>query len=160
LTKYIRDRPCQFRDPSAIPLRPDGSSPHPELRLHKGYACRECSGPTFHTTSFKWLKHHFSTAHLQERASKSRIDGMYDDVFLQTWGDGPKRGYWMVLVDGSVVRPVNFLDAHDHLASVREREEVRRKEREHADRIDVGMQILQNTGPWMERTGWPTTYRG
>ncbi|KAK7177969.1 hypothetical protein PSPO01_15981 [Paraphaeosphaeria sporulosa] len=137
LTKYIRHRPCQFRDPSTIPLRPDGSSPHPELQLHKGYACRECLEPTFHTTSFEWLKHPFSTAHLQGRASKSRIDGMYDDVFLQTWGDGPNRRYWTVLVNGSVVRPVNCPDAHDHLAST-----------------------LQSTSLWMERTRWPITYQG
>ncbi|KAL5371137.1 hypothetical protein DPSP01_014468 [Paraphaeosphaeria sporulosa] len=85
---------------------------------------------------------------------------MYDDVFLQTWGDGPNWRYWTVLVNGSVVRPVNLPDAHDHLASVREREEVRRKEREHADRIDTGTQTLQSTGPWMERTRWPITYQG
>ncbi|KAJ9655510.1 hypothetical protein H2201_008786 [Coniosporium apollinis] len=157
LTRYIREHPYQFRDLSSIPIRLDGSAPHPELRVHEGYACRECK---FYTASFKRMTDHLSKVHLCDHASKSRTDSLYDDVFLQTWGDGPTRNYWTVLVNGNVLRPVNLPCAHDHLESVREREQARRQEQQRADLTDTGAQTLQSTGPWMERTRWPITYQG
>ncbi|KAH7394738.1 hypothetical protein BKA66DRAFT_455666 [Pyrenochaeta sp. MPI-SDFR-AT-0127] len=37
-------------DPSSVPIRPQGSIPHLELRLHDGYTCPKCK---LYTTSFK-----------------------------------------------------------------------------------------------------------
>jgi hypothetical protein len=157
LTQYISKHACRFRDPSSLPARSERSIPHPELDIHKGYACRECK---FYTTSFKWLTDHIGKAHIQKRASKSRADDLYDDVFLQTWGDGSTRKYWTVLVDGTVLRPVHLPCVNDHLASLREREQIRRAEKDRTVLADTGPQTLQSIGPWMERTRWPITYQG
>ena len=129
LTRYLRQHSCEFTDPSSIPIRPHGSEPHPELHVHQGFACRECD---FYTASLKRLTIHLKELHLRERASKSRIDGLYDDVFLQTWGDGPTRNYWMVSVNGSVSRRVKLPCADEHLKTVREREQARREEQRRA----------------------------
>ncbi|KAL5434706.1 hypothetical protein PMIN06_011321 [Paraphaeosphaeria minitans] len=157
LTRYLRQHPCGFKDPNAIPIRPNGSPPHPELRVHEGFACRECD---FYTTSSKLLTGHLSTLHLRERASRQRTDPLYDDVFLQTWSDGPTRKYWTVSVNGNVSRQVTLPGAEEHLKSVREREHTRRKEQQRIAMADTGSQAMQNTGPWMERTRWPITFQG
>lgn len=155
LTRCLRQHPSEFKDPSSIPLRSQTSAPHPELHVHEGFACRECE---FYTASFKQLTSHLSKLHLRERASKSRIDDLYDDVFLQTWGDGPTRSYWTVSVNGSALRQMKLPCADEHLESVREREQARREEQKRTALTDTGTQTLQNTGPWMERTRWPITY--
>jgi hypothetical protein len=145
LTQYLRQHPCAFKDPSSIPLRPHGSTPHPELNIHEGFACRQCE---FCTTSLKQLTSHLGKLHLRERASKPRTDGLYDDVFLQTWGDGPTRKYWTVSMDGSTLRQLSPPCADEHLKLVREREQARREEQQRTALTDMGTQTLQNTGPW------------
>jgi hypothetical protein len=125
--------------------------------VHKGFACQECK---FYTASLKRLTTHLKELHLRERASKSRRDGLYDDVFLQTQGDGPTRNYWTVSVNGSVSRQVKLPCADEHLKTVRKREQVRREEQRRAALTDTGAQTLQNTGPWAERTRRPITYQG
>lgn len=157
LTQYLCQHPCAFKDPSSIPLRPHGSTPHPELNVHEGFACRQCE---FCTTSLKQLISHLSKLHLREQASKPRTDGLYDDVFLQTWGDGPTRNYWTVSMNGSTLRQLSLPCADEHLKLVREREQFRREEQQRIASTDMGTQTLQNTGPWMERTRWPITYQG
>ncbi|KAF1354068.1 hypothetical protein EJ07DRAFT_29622, partial [Lizonia empirigonia] len=131
LTQYLRQHPCAFKDPSSIPLRPHGSTPHPELNVHEGFACRQCE-----------------------------TDDLYDDVFLQTWGDGSTRKYWTVSMNGSTLRQLSLPCADEHLKLVREREQARREEQQRIALTDMGTQTLQNTGPWMERTRWPITYQG
>jgi hypothetical protein len=43
LTQYLQQvLPYEFRDPTSVPARPDGSPTHPKLQLHDGYACRLC----------------------------------------------------------------------------------------------------------------------
>ncbi|KAH7074967.1 hypothetical protein BKA63DRAFT_444495, partial [Paraphoma chrysanthemicola] len=98
--------------------------------------------------------------HVHEGFACRETDDLYDDVFLQTWGDGPTRSYWTVSVNGSALRQMKLPCADEHLKSVREREQARREEQKRTALTDTGMQILQNTGPWMERTRWPITYQG
>ena len=142
LTRYLRQHPCAFKDPSSIPPRPHGSTAHPELQIHEGYACRKCE---FCTTSLKQLTSHLSKVHLRERPSKKKTDDLYDDVFLQTWGDGPTRRYWTVSMNGSTLRPIRLPCADEHLESVREREQARREEQQRTALTDMGTQMLQNT---------------
>ncbi|KAF1348298.1 hypothetical protein EJ07DRAFT_141904, partial [Lizonia empirigonia] len=157
LTQYLRQHPCAFKDPSSVPLRPHGSTAHPELNVREGFACRQCE---FYTISLKQLTSDLSKLHLRERASKPRTDGLYDDVFLQTWGDGPTRKYWTVSMKGSTLRQLSLPCADEHVKLVREREQARREEQQRTALTDTGTQTLQNTGPWMERTRWPMTYQG
>ncbi|KAF9698404.1 hypothetical protein EKO04_003929 [Ascochyta lentis] len=95
-----------------------------------------------------------------EPSSVASVNDPYDDVFLQTWANGPTRNYWTVLVNGSVSRQVELPCADEHLKTVHEREQARREERRRTALTDTGAQTLQNTGPWMERTCSPTTYQG
>ncbi|KAF1346375.1 hypothetical protein EJ07DRAFT_144333, partial [Lizonia empirigonia] len=108
LTQYLRQHPCAFKDPSSVPLRPHGSTAHPELNVHEGFAWRQCE---FYTISLKQLTSDLSKLHLRERGSKPRTDGLYDDVFLQTWGDGPTGKYWTVSMKGSTLRQLSLLCA-------------------------------------------------
>jgi putative component of membrane protein insertase Oxa1/YidC/SpoIIIJ protein YidD len=112
LTRCLREHPWSFIHPSSIPTRSSGSEPHPELRIHEGFACRKCD---YCTVSSKQIISHLAVSHLHARASKPRTDDLYDDVFLQTWSDGPLRSYWIVCVDGATVRPLYQLHAAAHL---------------------------------------------
>jgi hypothetical protein len=157
LTQHLRRHPGAFKDPSSIPPRTRGSTAHPELQVHEGFACRECD---FCTISIKHMTSHLRQLHLRDRTSKLRADDLYDDVFLQTWGDGPTRKYWTVAINGTALRPLMLPHADEHLRSVRERELARREEQQSIAVSSTGFQTLQNTGPWMERTRWPTIYQG
>ncbi|KAH9203936.1 hypothetical protein DL95DRAFT_320451, partial [Leptodontidium sp. 2 PMI_412] len=66
MPKELRDRvthhlkheiPYTFWDPARVPLRDDGSSVHPKLRVHEGFACRECRSLT---VNFEMLSRHIS----------------------------------------------------------------------------------------------------
>lgn len=78
--------PYPFRNPADLPPRRTGSAVQPQLRFHDGFACRECS---YLTVSYKEVSRHVSRAHLGGlQASRHRVDGFYDDVYLQTWTHG------------------------------------------------------------------------
>jgi hypothetical protein len=69
-TKELRRllRPYTFLGPEALRLRPDGSTPHPHLRVQPSIACVHCA---FKTTSHKVLSRHLSKNHGVKRKSSS-----------------------------------------------------------------------------------------
>jgi Orsellinic acid/F9775 biosynthesis cluster protein D len=99
LTRYLTSiYPKGFRSPTELPPRDDGSDTHPQLHVHDGFSCRECS---YYTINYPKLSKHMSKNHLNDRqASRARIQDFYDDVYLQTWTNGATRRYWTVRKDG------------------------------------------------------------
>jgi len=161
LTRYLRQGHLySFRNPADVPLGRDGSLIHPKLQVDDGFACRECR---YLTINHGELSRHISKKHLNgERPSRSRIDELYDDVFLQTWTNGPSREYWMVKKNGSTIRPVTCRGPTEHIQSIheRERERLRLDEEARSLSTDTGMRTLAGIRPWMERTRWLSTYQG
>lgn len=152
--------PTGFRNPVDLPPRDDGCDAHPQLRVYDGFSCREC---TYYTINYPELSKHMSKNHLNgQQASRTRIQDLYDDVYLQTWTNGATRRYWTVRKDGRTIRPVVGRGAEEHLQSVYKREYARlqAQERLQSNYIDSGAQTFVATGPWMERTRWSETYRG
>lgn len=84
LTHYLKHvHPYPFRDPAAVPGRPDGSPVHPKLQEYPGYSCRRCGR---RTTNRLLMTRHISKEHVQRgRGSREEIGALYNDVFLQTW---------------------------------------------------------------------------
>jgi hypothetical protein len=64
-----------------------------------------------------------------------------------------------VAINGTTLRPLRLPHADEHLRLVQEREQARREEQQSIALSNMGAQTLQNTGPWMERTGWPITFQ-
>jgi hypothetical protein len=164
LTRYLnKEHPHDFRDPATLPTRPDGSTPHPKLQLHEGYACRLCHYRT--TIPFKIAQHLSKEQRNGQRTSRSELDNSYDDVYLQTWthrAHGVEQQYLVVKVNGSLTRLVADKDTFAHLQSMHERERKRLESRSQirAYSQDIGPETLATTRPWMERSRWAITYNG
>jgi hypothetical protein len=75
------------------------------------------------------MARHLSKEHRDEKStSRSELNNLYDDVYLQTWTHRAQRveqHYWVVKVNGSLTRPVADQDARAHLQSMHERERKR-----------------------------------
>jgi hypothetical protein len=103
-----------------------------------------------------------SQEHLQQQRTSCLRNNLYDDVFLQTWTQSCARRYWIVVNRGQSVRattPDPAIDAH--VASVHRRERARLQADESvADFRTSGIQTVECTRPWMERTGWARVYEG
>lgn len=158
LTTLLRQQRTRFQEPACAPPRPDGSAADPHLQLLDGYACRRCA---YRTVNLTMMRRHLSQEHLQlQRASHRRANDLYDDVYLQTWTRGSSQRNWTVVHQGRTVRstaPDCTVDAH--LASVHQRERSRLDaEAVEADYTATGLQTVENTRPWMERTRWPQIY--
>jgi hypothetical protein len=88
LTTYFRS--LQLPDPAQLPLRSDGSRPHPHLRVHKGHVCNHCG---YRTISLNLMSRH-AREHLRcIESARSEIDSQFRDVFLQSWIHGSSRQY-------------------------------------------------------------------
>ncbi|KAH8750132.1 hypothetical protein F5882DRAFT_488086, partial [Hyaloscypha sp. PMI_1271] len=136
----------------------DNSLVHPQLRVHDGFACRECE---YRTINHNELSRHISKEHLNGwHASRPRLDSYYDDVYLQTWVQGTFRQYWIVQKDGSLVRPVAGRGVSEHMESAHQRERARAEEQKRIHSTNTTAPTLAGTRPWMERTQWEITYRG
>jgi hypothetical protein len=84
---------------------------------------------------------------------------LYDDVFLQTWTHGASREYWIVTHQGIAIRPVADTSTRVHLHAVQEREKALIAARRTTLSLeDTGLQTVESTRPWMERTRWAITY--
>ncbi|KAF3768184.1 hypothetical protein M406DRAFT_349692 [Cryphonectria parasitica EP155] len=92
----------------------------------------------------------------------TRIESLYDDVYLQSWTRGAARRHWVVVQkNGSMIRPVAGRSADAHLRSVRERERVFSRAKASAeDSVKATTAGLAATSLWMERTRWGITYNG
>jgi len=161
LTKYLtRAYPKRFRNPVDDPPRANGSDAHPQLRVYDDFSCRECP---YYTINYPELSKHMSSNHLNGRqASRARIQDLYGDVYLQMWTNGATRQYWTVRKDGLAIRPVAGRGIEEHLQSVYKREHERQQvqERLQSNSISSEAQTFVATGPWIERTCWPETYKG
>lgn len=148
-----------FQDPAEVALRKNGSPVHPHLHLHDGFACRQC---TYHTVNYGELTKHLSKNHLNGRhSSRSRIDHLYDDVYLQSWTNGSSRRYWTVENYGSLIRPVLGRDTCEYLQAVqnRERQHLELEAQASLQNRETARQTFATTGPWMDRTRWQVVYK-
>ncbi|GKU09814.1 unnamed protein product, partial [Fusarium langsethiae] len=72
-------RALRLPDPKTLPVRPDGSSPHPHLRIQQGAACRHCG---LRSTSLEVLSRHLKEVHPQD-IQHSRGRGFPESHWLQ-----------------------------------------------------------------------------
>ena len=72
-------RSLHLPDPETLPLRLDGSSPHPHLRIQQGAACRHCG---LRSTSLEVLTRHLKKVHFQN-IQHSRGCGFTKSQWLQ-----------------------------------------------------------------------------
>jgi hypothetical protein len=86
LTKYVRS--LRLPDPAQLPLRPDGSRPHPHLRVYKGYACNR---RRYLTISLDLMKRHDREHLVSIQVARPAIDDLFQDVLLQSWVHGSSR---------------------------------------------------------------------
>ncbi|KAJ0132428.1 Uncharacterized protein HZ326_24490 [Fusarium oxysporum f. sp. albedinis] len=63
-------RTLRLPDPETLPVRSDGSSPHPHLRIQQGAACRHCG---LRSISLEVLSRHLKKVH-----SKAYIGSLYN----------------------------------------------------------------------------------
>jgi hypothetical protein len=84
-------RTFRLPDPETLPVRLDGSSPHPHLRIQQGAACRHCG---LRSTSLEVLTRHLKKVHSQNiqhsrgcgfLKSHWLQDHILDRLSLQTW---------------------------------------------------------------------------
>jgi hypothetical protein len=98
--------PFQFRDPSTVRSRQDGSPTHPQLRLFEGHNCRRCG---YRTTSGPQMDRHIRAYFHGKRPSHAETRALYDDVYLQTWTyctHGTSQTFWVMEKDGRTIRSV------------------------------------------------------
>jgi hypothetical protein len=151
LTRYLKHQHAySFRNPTDIAPRRNGSQVHRMLRLHNGFAYRECP---YRTINHNEMSRHISKEHLSGgQAFRQRIDPYYDDVYLQTWTHGATRRYWTVERNGSTIRPVDGGEAGEHIQLVHDRERMRAEEQKRIYSSNTATPTLAGTRPWMERT--------
>jgi hypothetical protein len=152
LTKLIR--PLELPDPVELPLSPDDSQPHPHLKVRNGHVCRRCD---YRTTSLDLMTRHARQHIRRTQATRSAVDDLFYDVLLQTWVHGASRQYWTVHrpEPGRTPSADPSTNSHVHAMHKGERERIMTQVDE---RMDIGLQTLENTRPWMERTQWEKTY--
>ncbi|KAH7228377.1 hypothetical protein B0J15DRAFT_411279 [Fusarium solani] len=84
-------RSLRLPDPEKLPVRSDGSSPHPRLRIQQGAACRHCG---LRSTGLEVLSRHLKKFHSQDiQHSRGRgfprshwlQDHILDRLSLWTW---------------------------------------------------------------------------
>jgi hypothetical protein len=143
LTTYVRS--LQLPDPAQLPLRPDGSLPHPHLRVHEGHACDQCE---FRTTSLDLMTRH-AREHLRcIQAARSKIDDLFRDVLLQSWVHGSSRQYWIVRWPENTCHLSSDLSTPSPVRAMHERER---------ERIMAQADLAMETSPRRSRTlvhGW------
>jgi hypothetical protein len=98
-------RPYTFLGPEALCLRPDGSTPHPHLRVQPGIACKHCS---LKTTSNGVLSRHLSKNHGVKRKFSTWLhEHVVSDLSLQSWGWHSAAGYWIVKPDRLIAQTLD-----------------------------------------------------
>jgi hypothetical protein len=163
-TKELRHllRPYTFLGPEALRLRPDGSAPHPHLRVQAGIACMHC---TFKTINHEVLSRHLSRNHGVKRKPATWLqDHVVSGLSLQSWGWHSAAGYWTVKPESSPAQVLDDSLIQDSVPRLSRLEALHRKERDHlsvqhkafaTDSGDTDMALNTN---WMRRTGWANTF--
>ncbi|KAI8710459.1 hypothetical protein NCS52_01562900 [Fusarium sp. LHS14.1] len=169
LTKMLKTQ--GLLDPDKALPREDGSPEHPTFKL------------TAVSTAMGALSAQMrdQCRHYGQTGPSNELDELFRYVFLQTWANGPRRQYWLLERNGSLLRPIGGQRVQDHLRSMRERERERERirttavfgvgdyhsispERLQAPSAGLGLGPASLTfaekGPWIERTGWEEMYRG
>jgi hypothetical protein len=96
-------RALRLPDPSDIRKRPDGSRPHPQLALQRGFACRHCGS---RSSSMDIISRHLTQAHSYEIKQRKGDERAYwlrnhvDLITSQSWTAHAVRHSWLVKPDG------------------------------------------------------------
>jgi hypothetical protein len=143
--------------PHEVPRRQDGSPEHINLQAYKGYACRKCDFRVIGLVTIKW---HVSKYHIsKEPGYRTRIESLYDDVYLQTWKSTCSQQYWIIEREGSTIRKLDGKNAQFNKQNL-----LGGEQRECEDTVDKSHSILPLVStelrPWLERTRWAETYEG
>ncbi|CAM1507683.1 Fc.00g073240.m01.CDS01 [Cosmosporella sp. VM-42] len=163
-----------LRNPKEVGTLADASPEHPQLKLHDGFACRQCQFKTIHLPA---IKRHFSDPSAStcpnnavSNTGRSNTDDLFEYVYLQTWTTGSSRKYWIIEQGGNIARPVNDQRTDEHLMAVHKREMARHQGARDKRLNEEAKQISISPNPaelsfgeqrlWIERTGWEKTYRG
>jgi hypothetical protein len=163
-TKELRRllHPFTFLGPETLRLRPDGSTPHPHLRVQPGIACGHCS---LKTTSHEVLSRHLSKNHGVKRKSPTWLhDHVVSGLWLQSWGWHSAAGYWIVKPESSIAQALDDSLLQDSMPRLSRLEALHRKERDSllarhkASATDSGNTDMALNTNWMRRTGWAKTF--
>jgi hypothetical protein len=171
-------RTLRLPDPETLPVRSDGSSPHPHLRIQQGAACRHCG---LRSTSLEVLSRHLKNVHSQDiQHSRGRgfpkshwlQDHILDRLSLQTWTVSNIGRSWTVHLYGGQPQgphtPATIYQAPEAIQVFAK--ELYAREQQYLSQ-QAGGSLPQPTGRttsatdpalitnWMRRTGWEETFR-
>ncbi len=159
-----------LQHPHEVLPRKDGSPWDGRLKAWDGFQCNICR---FLTVSPQTMSRHAKGLHERTRLEMglATTAAMCTPVYLQAWTRNPVDGqYWVVSRDGIDARPVVRPGLDDHLRGVLERERGRwigtpgharqstNKPDAPASAVAGGPTSLAELRPWLERTGWESTY--
>ncbi|KAI8660044.1 hypothetical protein NCS56_01223000 [Fusarium sp. Ph1] len=101
LNQFIRS--LRLQDPALLPLRVDGSRPHPHLALQRGSACKHCG---LRSVSEKVLADHVRKEHEDkvERVGRQQTrhwlhDHIRQGISFQSWAVSDIKRSWIVVTD-------------------------------------------------------------
>ena len=167
LDEYLQKN--RFQSGFSLNPRPHGSTRHPALQVLPGFQCTDC---LFCSTSLDLTCRHLRKMHLADSTGLHlHLDHLYRPVSLQSWTQSPEtRAYW-VIVDGSyslqpkadTLVPPNpdFAVNMAFLKELQTREHhYQAMQQEEELPSQTGAATYEGTRPWLERTGWITTYQG
>ncbi|KAI8401260.1 hypothetical protein FOFC_18129 [Fusarium oxysporum] len=153
-------RSLHLPDPETLPVRLDGSSPHPHLRIHQGAACRHCG---LRSTSLEVLSRHLKKLHPQN-IQHSRGCGFTKSNIARSWtvhlSGGQPQG---------LHKPTTIYQAPEAIQIFTK--ELYTREQQYLSQRQVGGNLPQPTCQptsatdatlltnWMRRTGWEVTFR-
>lgn len=160
----------QFRSGSAMKPRPHGSIQHHALKILPGFQCLNC---VFCSTSLDYMCRHLRKTHLAGSAGlRLDLDPFYQPALLQSWTQSKESiSYWTILnsPDGCHPMPAKSMVSlgassamnQAFLQQVQARESRYQAARQGKELLHhTGIATYEGTRPWLERTGWMTTYQG
>ncbi|KAF6527780.1 hypothetical protein HZS61_008082 [Fusarium oxysporum f. sp. conglutinans] len=160
--------------PDTLPKRPDGSTPHPHLRIQDGKACKHCG---LRSTSSDVLSKHIRVLHKPELAA-TRSGGKHwlrdhinDNLSLQSWTLNDIKRAWVVTApvragasrSRSGNKPLQPAPDSIHCFANQLLDEERKRLGLQSTSIELpaggviapSQALLTN---WMRRTGWERTF--
>jgi Orsellinic acid/F9775 biosynthesis cluster protein D len=153
LTSHVRS--LQITDPSELPILPDGCPPHPDLRVYRVYVCKSCGHKS---TSQDIIGRHLSRNH---QRSKKALERYTDIILCQSWVLYPTAREWAV-DNTATVTCSSLQPSSNHLREMHNEEMAiisQHSQLRELDPSDTGLDIMELTSPWMNRTKWPRIYQ-